>query len=449
MFKLCLMLTISIFISSQVYASKEDDCKDGTGYLSADYNNMSEKDKAEIKGAYDGCVSGATEPNTQQVSSAEHQYTNQALAPQNPGPDPGPACHARCNIILIGKTVCRAKCDQKHAEWESAKAIYDGYEAPKGDVVLKNSPLEQLAQVKEKLEADSARLAKLGKIFTTIGKYVLMALAIVLMAGWLTAWIGAIIAAAAIACMLLGDHYTSKSQKLAEEAQKVCENHNKMASEKINCANLNATNSLVQGTTNQIDEFKQHIDQNTGLCKVNAPAWCKPAVAKAPPGCYKKDGACMASMKKLNVSVGKNGKVRANINGKAREYGIEDFKDEKSMVDAGFAPGQAREFFKEENKNGSLAQMIKQAKKDLKSDFSMPAMLPPPSKSGSAGAAPAKPFHEEAGAVAPVAPAAAEMSAEVSNDFIDDTKGAQDGNIFKMMNNRYQQKDKHGDFIEK
>lgn len=152
----------------------------------------------------------------------------------------------------------------------------------------------------------------------------------------------------------------NQSQSLAEQEQFLCKERNKIATKPEDCINVVSTSDLKPlNNQNKSSKVSEWINSSTGQCLQNAPSQCQQLVKNAPAGCFKSGGSCMASILKNENQKAKltpDGKASLKIDGKEVSFSLADLKSEESMINAGFSPALAKDFFSNFKDTGSLIE---------------------------------------------------------------------------------------------
>lgn len=393
-------------------------------------------------------------------------------APPNPGEPPVYTCGQKTNPIE--KITCDNDYNAQAMAYDAKVKAYQDYWAAHPTVIRETSVTDLIQATVWKQERTIV-LLKIIQIAVGILAGVTIAIATSMLVATLGASVqGWIMLAAGIALTLVASVVIPKQIKDLEDAKiKTCEQYNQVATVKIKtCSPTQAPTTIEGGPqviakgffgSSGVSQIPSFIDPKTGQCKAPASAECQLVVSNAPKDCFKsktKDNvSCLASMNKNNQSVPvvSNGKVSLNVNGKQKTYGIEDFANEASMVKAGFTPAQAKQFQNLMNSpNSILAQNGLNPKGELKNGFSFPYVSPnKPSSSfessgeGQPGANMNIKKDEYGPALSNQEVARTPALAEgLTKDYHGDTIGAEGDNVFKMINRRYNLKQKQNIFIE-
>lgn len=434
------------------------------------YAGEIEKSCAQQFGWHPMANSAVTMQYNNCVSEAYRVQQEQANVPEHPGNPPAYTC-AQYQQPLIPEH----KFEQCKAEYDAAKATYDGKMAayqnyiaahPNMNTTRELSAAQVLEDIAAKQQKSADRLKRIANTLRNIG--IALGLAGAALMLWpVTAAAGKVLIVIGIGFTLMSMIVQGKANKIAREKIQSCEDLNKILTKPMSCdavqeqtpvdGTFMSTNYDFNGTsgTSDIPEF---IDPKTGKCKAPATAECATLVKSAPKDCFKanaKGVSCMAGSKaKSPISVLSNGKVSANVNGKQRTFGSEDFADEASMIKAGFTKDQAKQFLALTNDpNSILAKNGLNAKGELIKSSSVPSVsLTKPSSSeasGTGGAASMNTKKDEYGPAQAVEVARVPASAEgLTKDYHGDKIGAEGDDVFKMINRRYILKQKQNIFID-
>lgn len=467
--KSIITFSLAFVISSYSFASIESECAQKTGYNASmlDFeasSNAPYNPNQTIITKYNNCV-----------NDAMALQTHNSNKPPHPGNPPENKCAEQCKYTnAFGQErvdqgcfdTCQSKFESEMKSYQEKMQAYAMWEATtpgKTEVSTK----EVLEDLKNKLQEKIDSLKKTQKIIHIIAAILMAvgALFIALSAFIFTSWMGPVgiaLVASGAALQLISDAIINpKVEKLTNQLQVTCESYNKVATEKIQCTPNNTTPPpapIVIGDNGKIKfpDIKDMIDPSTGNCRSSAPPECAKYVKQAPDGCFKKGGSCMA-VPPPNIQVNpKTGKVEGKLNGKNVSLGLDDFQNEKSMIAAGFTPGQAKQFMSDFNLNDRFAKQgldLKGDLKNLKKQIDSPMLMPSSSSSSSVGPAAApsasaiksdyKPVDRE------VASAPEGVNPEwLIKDYKGDKVGNEQDNLFKMINRRYHLKQKQSNFLE-
>ncbi len=415
------------------------------------------------------------------VAETRRTQTEQQNAPPNPGAPPTYDCaqYQQPGVPEWKFTKCQGEFDGAKAKYDADLKTYQAYMSahPEMNTIKELSAAQVVEDIAAKQQKTSDKLKRIANILKITGGTLMAAGGIMIATGTAllvaslggsTALIaaGGVVLALGIALTIAAAVIDAKASKIANEKTDTCEKLNKLVTHPIKCDDvkeqtpgdhtLTVTDYGFNGS-NGTGEIPPYIDPTTGKCKANAPAECSTIVKESPAGCFKvKPGAkpvsCMAG-RPSPVKVLANGKVSANINGKQRTFGAEDFTNEASMMKAGFTKDQAKQFFSMANDpNSILARNGVNVKGELIKGTGIPTTsLSTPSRSsdsvGTSGTTGMNSKKDEYGPVQEVArtPASAEG---LTKDYHGDTIGAEGDNVFKMINRRYNLKQKQNIFIE-
>ena len=412
------------------------------------------------------------------ISEANRTQNEQEHAPTNPGNPPVYNCaqYQQTGVPEYKFTQCKAEYDGAKATYDAEFKNYQEYMSahPNMYKIKELSAAQIVEDVAAKQQKKSDKLKRIANILKTTGTVLmtvggaLIAIGTALLAAF---GAGSGLITAGIVILALGAAFTiaaaivqAKSDKIASEKIKTCEELNKIITKPIKCPDVQeqtpgdhtlTVTDYGFNNTNGTSDIPPFIDPGTGKCRAGAPPECFYMVDKAPKGCFK-GKSCMAGADKSKIPATKvlpNGKVSAMINGKQRTFGAEDFADEASMVKAGFSKDQAKQFLSLVNDpNSILAKNSVNVKGELTKGTGIPsaALTAPSSSKDSAGTSATTGMNskkDEYGPVQEVArtPASAEG---LTKDYHGDTIGAEGDNVFKMMNRRYNLKQKQNMFIE-
>ena len=402
------------------------------------------------------------------VSESYRMQSEQAQLPTNPGTPPVYNCaqFQQPSIPASKYQLCRAEYEQTKAKYDMMLAAYQAYvsQHPNMNNRKELSAAQVLEDVAARQQLTADRLRKTAKTVRDIG------IAMGLAGGALMLWTptmpaGKIMIASGIGLTIISMVIQAKSDKIAREKIQSCEQMNKILTTPIACPDVKlqtavdgiftATNYGFNGK-NGTSEIPAFIDPTSGKCKAPISAECAMLIKNSPKDCFKansKGVSCMAGGKvKDPITVLANGKVSANINGKQQTFGLEDFADEDSMVNAGFTPAQAKQFLDMVNDPDSiLAKNGLNAKGELMNGSGAPSSSFARSSSSGNGAGASvsemKSKKDEYGPAQEVArtPASAEG---LTKDYQGEKIGAEGDDVFKMINRRYILKQKQNIFLE-
>ena len=404
------------------------------------------------------------------VSENNRMATEQQNAPKKPGSAPV------YNCPLPTKS-CNAQHEAAQAVHQAEVESYNEYLAQHANMftaqVLPPSKLLEDIQAKQQIAID--RLERNAKILNTIGTGLVTAGGLLLLIPLIGTGPALAMIALGIVFKVWSDTTSYNATKLAREKAQNCEQMNKIVTKKVKCEDVKEQNLAgyamkigdngSKETLSAVSSIPNYIDKATGTCKKGAPIECTTLVKTAPAGCFKQGGSCLAALSKKNLTspfkTNSSGKVVANINGKERAFGLDDFQSVASMTKAGFTPAQANEFFKMTNdKDGLLNQLGLNAKGELKSINSQSTSALPSSYSSGAGASAAvkdsAPIQKDEYVPSPAAAAAASevarapSSTEVegaTKNYKGEKIGVSRDDLFNMVNRRYNLKQQQNLFI--
>lgn len=413
------------------------------------------------------------------ISKAKENLENKEEAPRDPGTRPD---YSNCDKIPIlyrdDITQCkRAAVDQYNAE----KDAYNDWLAGSGSGgagsnYAGKSASETLNEINteinnaiDKLTTKQTRMKNAATVLMSVGG-LLLAIGGILMfippVGWaLIGSGGALVITGIILQVIAGTAVQKQIDELRKQANQTCESYNKVNKDRpLECNSTTVTagtGSTMIGdaaVTYQPADITAYIDPTTGQCRKSAPAECKSLAKQLPPDCFKKGGACMAA-KPSAMTINPNGTVTGKLNGKTATIGLDDLKDQASMIKAGFTPAQAKEFFSGKNNPfDTLKANGLDVKGDLrnlrKDDFGLSYPSALPSSSGSSSASPKTTNSISSDYVAKPAESTsaerdmASVAGEVTKEFKGDQIGLGNEDVFKMINRRYNLKNKQNNFLD-
>ena len=471
------LVIIFTFIFSTVMgglaqASVESTCALSTGFKPNPLNTSADNEVASQ--SYNLCVSEAYR------MQAEH-----ANAPIKPGSPPLYTCDQYLQPLVptYKYQECKATYEGDKANYESSLATYQLYlsQHPDMNTAKLLSPAQVIEDIAARQQASSDRLKTTATVLKTTGGIlvgvggIMLATGIPMAANPVTATAGGLLVkkgivttASGAALLVFGTVIQGKSDRIARDKLQTCTDLNKILTKPMECKDtklqnaidgtITATNFSASGI-NSTSDIPPYIDATSGKCKKDAPAECATIVKNSPADCFKataknKGISCMAGGKvKSPYTQLANGKVSMNLNGKQVALGAEDFADEASMVKAGFSHDQAAAYFAEANDpNGILAKNGLNAKGELVKGSYIPSSTYSKSSGavnsgGADGASVMNSKKDEYGPAVEVArtPASAEG---LTKEYHGDTIGAEGDNVFKMINRRYNLKQKQNIFLD-
>jgi hypothetical protein len=452
---LILGLVATTLLGGKVYASVESTCAENTdGYYPGIMPSIA---NTAIIQSYQLCV-----------SEAHRMQTEQANIPANPGSPPVYDCAQYDRALSQNKfKICKGNYEAAKARYDADLATYQSYMVNHSNMYTeqKLSAAQVIEDIAAKQQKAADRLKTIAAILKTVGG-IMVAVGTVLVSAILTSAAGWVLIGAGAALLVFGIIIQAKSDKMLREKVTTCAQLNKILSKPMDCNDVKEQ-STIDGTftpvnyglngTGGTSDIPAFIDGTTGKCKAPVTPECAAIVKNSPKDCFKansKGMSCMAGIKaKPVVTTLANGKVSMNFNGKQRSFGAEDFADEASMVKAGFTPTQAKQFLSMSNDpNSILAKTGLNSKGELKANTVIipTANLAKPTGVDLGGGSPASSMNtkkDEYGPVQEVArtPASAEG---LTKDYHGETIGAEGDNVFKMINRRYNLKQKQNIFIE-
>lgn len=438
-----LLYTPSLVLAGPI----EDQCASTSGYTAGTTDPV-------IVDNYNSCIASAN-------ASAGTMNNNINENPTHPG---NPPVQPNCNHWYWSdarKDACRAEYQGNLATYNAQLEAYNEYvnNQNQGTTAVGIPATQVLENLKNKILSSIERLKNTQKTINIIAA-ALAIVAAVLMAFWLTTAQGiAVMAVVAALTLIANTIISNKIEKLSKQLNVTCESYNKVATEKLECTTTNVaggTGSTVlgdSGVSSTVPEISTYVDSN-GLCRPSAPAECNDIVKNAPAGCFKKGGACMATKPSDMVKINPNGTVTGKINGKAATIGLEDLKDEASMIKAGFTSAQAKQFFSGKNNPFDMAKSrgldvgkdFRNAYKDDLQSLSMPSLA------GSKSSTPVATTPIQSEYVEKVEEKAAERDVASADGITKEFKGDQIGlgndDVFKMINRRYNLKKQQNNFLD-
>jgi hypothetical protein len=474
-FVLILGFTILTILGGKAHAGQvETFCAQKTkGYPPADGSSY---DGQEIILQYNNCV--------KQTSISLEEQKN---APPNPGNPPVYDCQ---QYTGWKHDECEAKYNGAKAKYDADFSNYQEYQSAHPNM---NNSIKDLsaAQIYEDITArqikDSKELKRKAKLLKDIGTVLMtvgglmLVVAIALKGGVFTTpagialfATGMVVLAAGAALLIASAVIEGKGQKIEDEIPKSCAEMNKLLTNPKSCDKVELQNPGDHTLTvtdygfngsNGTGDLPPFMDSATRKCPPGA-AECNHIVKYSPKGCFdapkpgekRKGGSCLSGgdrSKIAPVKVLPSGKVVATVNGKQYAFGAEDFTDEASMMKAGFSKDQAKQFLSLMNDpNSILTKTGVNIKGELTKGSGIPTTsLGAPSSSASAsgtgGTAGMNSKKDEYGPAKVQEVARTPASAEgLTKDYHGDTIGAEGDNVFKMINRRYNLKQKQNVFIE-